>query len=75
MVGSVGMNSSLAGIQRGMEGLNRNAAEIAQASTGEGGDVLQPLVESKVNKLQVEVNTKMLKTQDEVLGTLFDEKA
>ena len=69
------LNTSMMGIQRGMEGLNRNAASIAQASTGEGRDVVQPLVESRINKLHVEANVKMLKTQDDMIGSLLDEMA
>jgi hypothetical protein len=70
-----GFNNALTGIRRGMEGLDRNAAEVASASAGEGGDVVAPLVESRSNALQVEANTRVLRTLDEVLGTLIDEKA
>ncbi|MBE0509966.1 MAG: hypothetical protein K0A95_08315 [Chromatiales bacterium] len=68
-------NTAIQGINRGMDGLNRNAASIAQASTGEGGDVVQPLVESKINKLQVEANVRMLQAQDQMIGSLLDEMA
>ena len=69
------LNNALTGIQRGMSGLERNAASIAQAATGQGDDIVQPLVESKLNKLQVESNVKVLKTQDDMLGSLLDEMA
>ena len=71
----LGFNTSIAGIQRGMEGLNRNAASIAQASKGQGEDVIRPLVESGINKLHVEANVKVLQTQDKMLGSLLDEMA
>ena len=69
------MNTAVNGIRQGMNGLDRNAAEVAHASKGEGGDVAAPLVESKLNQLQVEANVNMLKTLDETLGYLLDVKA
>ena len=72
---STTFNSSVTGIQRGLEGLNRNASSIAQAAKGEGKDIVQPMVESKVNQRQVEANVEVLKTQDEMLGSLLDERA
>ena len=68
-------NSSVSGIQRGLEGLNRNASSIAQAAKGEGNDIVQPLVDSKMNQRHVEANVKVLKTQDDMLGSLLDEMA
>ena len=75
MISGVGFNTSVQGIARGMEGLNRNASEIAQAGGKEGADIVQPLVESKLNQRLVEANVKMLKAQDETLGRLLDEMA
>ncbi len=68
------MGTAVNGIKRGLEGLERNADEVARASKGEGSDVTTPLVESKMNQRQVETNVAMVKTMDEVLGTLLDEK-
>lgn len=68
-------NSALTGIRRGMEGLDRNAADVAGASKGDGKDIAAPLVESKQNKLQVQANVAMVKTLDETIGSLLDEKA
>lgn len=70
-----GFANAIAGIRRGMDGLDRNAAEIASASKGEGADIATPLVDSKINKLQVEANASVISTLDEVLGTLLDEQA
>ena len=70
-----GFASAVAGIRRGMEGLDRNASEIASATTGEGANVAGALVDSKINKLQVEANVNVIRTMDDVLGTLFDDKA
>jgi hypothetical protein len=69
------MGSAVNGIRRGLQGLERNAVEVAGAAKGEGSDIAAPLVDSRVNKLQVEANVSMIKTLDETLGTLLDEKA
>lgn len=68
-------NSGVLGIQRGLDGLERNAADIAQASGGQAEDVLTPLVDSKSHRLQVEASAKVLQAADETLGSLFDAKA
>lgn len=69
------MGTAVNGVKRGLEDLERNAAEVAQASKGDGADVAVPLVKSKLSQQQVETNVAMIKTMDEVLGTLLDEKA
>ncbi|PKM44244.1 MAG: hypothetical protein CVV05_10850 [Gammaproteobacteria bacterium HGW-Gammaproteobacteria-1] len=69
-------SNALQGIRRGMEGLDRNSARIASAAQMRGEDSpLQPLVESKVNRLQVEASGKVMRTIDEAVGSLFDDKA
>lgn len=70
-----GFASAVTGMQRGMEGVDRNAAAIARASTGEGDDVTAPLVESRLHQTQVEANAKVFKELDEMLGSLLDELA
>lgn len=68
--------SGLAGIQRGMQGLDKNAADIAQASKDTTTTPpVDALVESKVNRLQVEASAKVIETVDEAIGSLLDEKA
>lgn len=67
--------SAVAGIQQGMQGLERNADEIAKASKGEERDIAQPLVESQENRLQVEASAKMVKTLDQTIGSILDEMA
>jgi hypothetical protein len=69
-------NSALQGIRRGMEGQDRNAAQIASAGQMQGEDSpTQSLVESKVNRLQVEASAKAMRAIDEAIGSLFDDKA
>ena len=68
-------NHAVSGIKHGMEGLDRNADAIAKASKGDGADVVEPLVESRINKLQAEASAKMVKTIDDAIGSLLDEMA
>ena len=51
-----GFANAVTGIRRGMDGLDRDAAEIASASKGDGANITSSLVDSKINKLQVEAN-------------------
>jgi hypothetical protein len=70
------MASALQGIKRGLDGLDKNAAELASKAQMEGEASPEgPLVEAKMNRLQVEANAKMVQTVDEVLGRLIDELA
>ncbi len=73
---SSAFSNALSGIQTGMCKLDENTFKVAQASTTEGQtDIARPLVESKVNALQVEVNAKALTIVDKALGSLIDTKA
>lgn len=65
----------LTGIQRGLDGFNKNAAEIASAKTFDKenpGDITRPLVNMKINKLQVAAAAEVIRTMDETLGTIID---
>ncbi len=72
-------NTALQGIQRGLQGLRRNASNIASASnlSGQGStkDITRSLVEMHENKLYTIASVKTLKTADQVIGTLLDIKA
>jgi len=73
------LGSSLLGIQKGLSGLRKNAADIARAGSAEGGLTTEQLTTSivglKENELQVQASAKVLKTVDETIGSLFDDKA
>lgn len=70
------MQHAISGIQKGLEGLQRNAAEIASSKQMRGeADPVKQLVGLKQDKLQVEANAKVIKAVDEMLGSLFDDKA
>jgi hypothetical protein len=66
-------HSASAGIQRGMQGLARNAAQLAGSQQLEGTkDATQSLVDNRVAKTNVQANVKALAAADETLGTLLD---
>jgi len=76
------MHSGMAGIQTGMNGVRQNAHTIATHTLGTKSDntsgykeVTEAVVDMKVNQQQVEASAKLIKTQDEMLGTLLDELA
>ena len=81
------MNLGLQGIQRGMNGLNQNAHQIANAksSTDTSAEAAKPntgvndltdsLDNMKLNKLQVEMSAKVVQTSSDMIGTLLDIKA
>jgi hypothetical protein len=72
------LNSAIAGIQKGLSGARKNAAEIARAGTEENYSTegfIKPAVELKQNSLQVQASAKVLKTVDDMIGSLLDEKA
>lgn len=74
------------GIHKGMNGLRQNAQQIAHANVRDAApsgerdwagvdDVAEPLVEMKLNKLQVEISAKVVQTASDMIGTLIDIKA
>jgi len=72
-------NEALQGIQRGIEGLRKNASEIASADqlnrAGKDTDLEGSLVDLQQNKIQVQASAKTVSAADEVLGTLIDTMA
>ena len=76
-VGSV-MGAGLQGIQRGMEGLQKNAKDIATISSDQGiniGDLAETAVDMNLNELQVKASIAVVKTSSDTLGTLLDMRA
>jgi flagellar hook protein FlgE len=72
--------SALQGIQRGLQGMRRNAGEIASArqmrgSTADTVDLTRALVEMKQTSYQTTASVKVLRTADQMIGTLLDVKA
>ena len=72
-------NASIAGIQQGLAGMRKNASDIASSGTREQGlsteQLTRSVVDLKANELQVQASARVLKTVDETIGSLFDDKA
>jgi len=71
--------SAVQGIQRGLDGVRRNAAEIASAEqlnqAGSETDLASEMVNLEQNKVQVQANAKVVSAVDEMLGTIIDIRA
>lgn len=69
-------NEALQGINRGLEGMRKNASEIASADqlnkTGQETDLVESLVGLQQNQIQVQASAKVVSAVDEVLGTIID---
>jgi flagellar hook protein FlgE len=79
-VNSVSSNSVLStgvqGIQSGLNRANQAAGEIARSGTTEqNGDLAKSIVDLKSSELQVKASAKVIKTADDLLGTLIDTTA
>ncbi len=72
-------SEAVQGIQRGLDGLRKNASEIASADqlnkAGEGTDLVGALVDLQQNKIQVQASAKVVSAVDEVIGTIIDIRA
>ena len=72
-------NSAVQGIQRGLDGMRKNAAEIASADqlnqAGNETDLAGAMVEMNQNKVQVQASAKVVSALDEMVGTLIDTRA
>lgn len=79
-IGSVSSSSVLAtgvqGVQAGQARANDAAGKIARFGTTEqDGDLATPLVDLKRSELQVKASAAVIKTADQMVGTLIDIKA
>ncbi len=76
MIGSI-RNTALAGIQNGLDNLQKNARQIAGDPTAPDADaqsLVEAVVDLKANVQQVEASMKVLKVSDDIIGTLLDIK-
>ncbi len=69
------LNQAISGIQRGLSSARDNAAKIANSEGGDPAGLVEPMVGLKLDSLQVQASVEVLKAVDEMLGSLFDEKA
>jgi len=73
-----GVQSSLNGIQRGMDSFRQNSQTVAdqqKASQPSEKEVSEAIVGINQDRNQVEASTKTLKAHDDNLGNLLDEMA
>lgn len=72
-------NEAIQGIQRGLDGMRRNASQIASADqlnrAGQETSLAGAMVEMQQNKVQVQASAEVVSAIDEVLGTLIDIRA
>ncbi len=72
-------SNAVLGIQRGLDGMRKNAADIASAdqlnNTGQETDLVNAVVELNQNKVQVQASAKVVSALDEVVGSLLDTRA
>ena len=77
MISSV-MNAGVYGIQRGNDMLNRSADQIAKANippeAGGPKELVTPIVEQHLGKIQVQASAKVVQAGSDMLGTLIDIK-
>ena len=66
------MSSGIQGLQAGMGRANQASGEIARAGTTGSGDLAKSMVDLKVSEQQVKASAAVVKTADDMLGTLID---
>jgi hypothetical protein len=70
------LSTGVQGVQSGLNRANQAAAQIARSgTTGENGDLATPIVELKSSELQAKASAAVIRTADDLLGTLIDTKA
>lgn len=72
------LSQAMLGIQRGLHSAGGHAAQIASKEAFENSSptsMVEPLVGLTQDRLQVSASTQVLKAVDEMIGSLFDEKA
>lgn len=72
------LESARAGMQRGLRGLAADAQRIAHANVDKGAqvtDLTDALVQSIVDRVQVQASARVMQTMDETLGTIVNVKA
>jgi hypothetical protein len=73
------MSTGIQGLQAGFGRANQAAGEIARAGTTADtagkGDLATSLVDLKVSEQQVKASAAVIKTADDMLGTLIDTMA
>jgi len=72
-------SEAVQGIQRGLDGMRKNASEIASADqlnkAGKDTNLVGSLVDLEQNKMQAQASAKVVSAADEVLGSIIDLRA
>ena len=69
-------SAGLQGVQAGIGRVNQAGGQIARAgSTADTGNLSTPIVNLNVGEIQVKASANVIKTGDQMLGTLIDIKA
>ena len=71
-------NQAMLGIQRGLTSAREHAAQIASAdqfNNDSPSGLVEPMLGLRQDEIQVKASTEVLKAVDDMLGSLFDEKA
>lgn len=72
------VNPALAGMKKGLDGMNRAASEIAsagQSTEAHTASLSRSMVDLKQAQVQVAVSAKVIKAIDESIGYLIDDFA
>jgi hypothetical protein len=72
------LSQAMLGIQRGLSSARDHAAEIASAGQFKDdgpSSLVEPMLGLRQDEIQVQASAQVLKVVDEMLGSLFDEKA
>lgn len=67
------LSVGLQGVQAGMDRANQAAGQIARVGANfESGDLASPIVDLKISELLVKASATIIKTGDQMLGTIID---
>ncbi len=67
------MHNAATTINRSVDGASRDAAIVAGAATGDGGEqMLSALIDSKQQLLYTQAGAKMMETAGQMLGSIID---
>jgi len=72
------LTHAITGIQRGLSNAQKHASQIASAgpfNADNPSSLVEPLVGLQQDRLQVQASTQVLKAVDDMIGSLFDDKA
>lgn len=70
------LSTGVQGVQAGINRSNQAAGQIARFGTNlESGDLASSMIDMKISELQVKASASVIKTSDQMLGTIIDLRA